>query len=118
MGAGLYRRLGAWSFMRLLRRIGWERAMRASRAFDGTRATLPAFDRDTRRSELAHTVLAGAGLLLAVVAAIAGAWTAVAWHAALTTVLHVYPTMLQRAMRARLARLRPAPDDVAAPPPA
>ena len=85
---GLYRRLGAWSFMRLLRRIGWERAMRASRSFDGTRATLAAFDRDTRRSELAHTLLGAAGVLLAVVAAIAGAWTAVAWHTVLTILLH------------------------------
>ncbi|GAB7046184.1 hypothetical protein JCM9534A_13100 [Catenuloplanes indicus JCM 9534] len=54
-------------------------------------------------------MLAAAGTLLAVVAAIAGAWTAVAWRTALTAVLHVYPTILQRAIRARLTRLQPSP---------
>ena len=103
--ARIYRRLGAFWFMRLLRRIGWERAMRARRSFRGTRSTLAGLDRDSRMSEFGHLILTGASLVMAAVAASFEAWGAMAWQLGLATVLHIYPVMLQRAMRARIARI-------------
>ncbi|MDI1460692.1 hypothetical protein QEZ54_06925 [Catellatospora sp. KI3] len=105
---GLYRRLGVWPFMLLLRRIGWERANRKDRSYDGTRASLDAFELGTRRAELSHLILAVIGTALVLAAVVARAWTAVAWLSILNIVLHVYPVMLQRALRARLDRLQRA----------
>lgn len=102
----LYRRLGVWVFMRALRRVGWERAMRGGRAFDGTRASLAGLDRDTRTSECGHLVLAGIGTALAAVAAALAAWSAFTWLLLLNVLLHGYPVLLQRAMRHRVERLR------------
>jgi len=102
----LHRRLGVWVFMRGLRRVGWERAMRGSRAFDGTRSSLAGLDRDTRASESSHLVLAAVGTVLAAVAAGLGAWQAVGWLLALNLPLHVYPLLVQRTMRARVDRVR------------
>jgi hypothetical protein len=105
----VYRRLGVWSFMRALRRLGWERAMRGSRAFDGTRASLDGLDRDTRTSEFGHLMLALAGTALMVAAAAVQAWSAFTWLAVLNVVLHGYPVLLQRAMRHRVGRVRTTP---------
>ncbi len=101
-----YRRLGVWHFMRLLRAVGWERAMRGRRAFDGTRASLAGLDRDTRGSECGHLVLAVVGVVLVMVVGAVRGWAAVTWLAVLTIVLHGYPVLLQRAMRHRVERLR------------
>jgi hypothetical protein len=102
----VYRRLGAWCYLRLLRAIGWERLMRGGRTFTGTRASLAALDRQTRASELGHLVVAALVTAVSAVAAGAGAWDAVAWLSGLTVLLHVYPVLLQRALRARVQRLR------------
>jgi hypothetical protein len=100
-----YRALGAFAYMRLLRRIGWERLMKEKRSFKGTRATLAGLERDTRMSECGHLILAVIGTVLAVVAVALDAWGAAAWLFGLNVVLHLYPVMLQRAMRARLNRM-------------
>jgi hypothetical protein len=102
----IYRRLGVWQFMRLLRRIGWERAMRGKQPFDGSRSALPALERRTRLSEFGHTILAVAGTVLALVAAAVGAWQSFVWFLVLNVVLHGYPVLLQRALRHRLQRIR------------
>ncbi|MEU4422543.1 hypothetical protein AB0F81_18085 [Actinoplanes sp. NPDC024001] len=102
---GVYRRAGVWWYMRLLRAVGWERLNRAGRRFDGTRESLPAFDLATRRSELAHLVLAAIGTVLVVVAVAFRSWGAAGWLAVLNVVLHCYPVLLQRAVRFRLQRL-------------
>ncbi len=102
----VYRRLGVWHFMRLLRTVGWERATRGSRAFDGTRSSLAGLDRDTRTSEFGHLVLAVVGAVLVMAAIALRAWPAVAWLSVLNVVLHGYPVLLQRAMRHRVDRIR------------
>lgn len=102
----LYRRFGAGWYRRGLRALGWERLMASRRAFDGTRATLPALDRQTRTAEVAHTLLALVGWVLVAVAATFAAWDAVGWLTAANVVFHCYPIMLQRMLRARLAALR------------
>jgi hypothetical protein len=102
----LYQRLGAWHFMRVLRALGWERVMRGGRAFDGTRSSLAGLDRDTRTSEFGHLVLAALVAVLVVVAAALRAWSAVAWLSVLNVLLHGYPVLLQRAMRARVERIQ------------
>jgi hypothetical protein len=102
----LYRRLGVWAFMRMLRRAGWERAMRGSRAFDGTGSSLAGLDRDTRTSECGHLILPAVGTALAVVAGALGARHAFARLPALNLPLRLYPVLLQRAVRARVDRLR------------
>jgi hypothetical protein len=101
-----YRRLGVFRYMRLLRLVGWERLLRAGRSFDGTRASLDAFERDTRLSELGHVILAVIGSAMVLVAAGYRAWDAFAWLLTANVVLHVYPALLQRAVRARIDRIR------------
>jgi hypothetical protein len=101
----VYRRLGAGWYGRGLRAVGWERLMSAHRVFDGTRASLPALERQARRAEAAHTLLALVGWALVAVAAAFTAWDAVGWLTAANFVFHCYPIMLQRMLRARLAAL-------------
>jgi hypothetical protein len=108
----VYRRLGAWWYLRLLRAIGWERLMRGGRGFTGTRASLAVLDRQTRSAECGHLVVAGVVTAVSVVAAGAGAWDAVAWLSGLTVLLHVFPVLLQRALRARIQRLRSPGEEV------
>lgn len=101
----LYRRLGVMGFMRLLRAVGWERVNRSARKFDGTRASLPAFERDTRASEFSHAVLGALGFVLVLGAVLVRAWDAAFWLLAVNVFLHVYPVMLQRTMRKRIEGL-------------
>ena len=101
----VHRRLGAWWYMRLLRLVGWERLTGRNSAFTGTRGSLAAFDRQTRLSEFAHFVIAVLVTAISVAAAAFGAWDAAAWMFSLNFVLHVYPVLLQRALRARIQRL-------------
>ncbi|MEU8615633.1 hypothetical protein AB0C29_47400, partial [Actinoplanes sp. NPDC048791] len=107
-----YRRLGAWWYLRLLRAIGWERLMRGGRGFTGTRVSLAVLDRQTRSAECGHLVVAVVVTAVSVVAAAAGAWDAVAWLSGLTVLLHLFPVLLQRALRARIQRLRSPGKDV------
>lgn len=100
----LHRRLGVWRYQRLLRAVGWERL---NRRFDGSRASLAAFERATRESEFAHVVLAVLSAALAAGATASRAWHAAVWLLALTVPLHVYPVLLQRAVRQRINRLLP-----------
>lgn len=116
-----YRWLGVARFGRLLRRIGWDRVVRARRGrrpserawstFPGTRSGLSALDRSTRLSEVGHLVPAVTSVALAAVAAGLRAGHAAAWLIALTVVLHGYPILLQRTVRARIDRVRDTPVD-------
>lgn len=101
----LYRRLGVLGFMRLLRRVGWERANRQAKKFDGTRTSFSAYERGTRSSEFNHAVLGLVGFGLFGGAVALRAWDTAAWLLAVNMVLHVYPVMLQRTMRARIQGL-------------
>ena len=108
----VYRRLGAWWYLRFLRAIGWERLMRGGRGFTGTRESLAVLDRQTRSAECGHLVVAVVVTAVSVVAAAFGAWDAVAWLSGLTVLLHVFPVLLQRALRARIQRLRSPGEEV------
>jgi hypothetical protein len=98
----LYRRIGAGWYGGVLRAVGWERLMASQRAFDGSRASLPALERQTRTAEVAHALLAVVGWVLVVVAAALTTWDAAGWLAAANIMFHCYPIMLQRMLRARL----------------
>ncbi|WP_157465211.1 hypothetical protein [Deinococcus apachensis] len=98
----LYQALGVYGFMRLLRAVGWEWANRQAKKFDGTRASLPAYERGTRSSEFNHAVLAGVGLVMVAVAVFLRAWDSAAWLLGVNVFLHMYPVMLQRTMRSRV----------------
>jgi len=97
--------LGVLKYGALLCRVGWERATSSGRSFDGTRSSLPDLERRTRMSEFAHVVLGALGTGMVVVALACHAWDAAAWLFAANVVLHAYPIMLQRVLRARLHRL-------------
>lgn len=101
----LYGLLGVRWYGRGLRAVGWERLMSSRQAFDGTRASLPALERQTRTTEVAHTLLALVGWVLVAVAAAFSAWDAVGWLTAANVLFHCYPVMLQRILRARLAAI-------------
>lgn len=85
--------------------VGWERFRRQAQGFDGTRASLPHYEQATRRAEYTHVLLAALNLGLA-----ASFWRgaqrdSAGWLLATGVFFHVYPVMLQRAVRARLGRL-------------
>lgn len=98
-----YRRLGAIGFMMVLRRIGWEAVNRDRSVFDGTRRTLPAYETATRHGENAHTWIFLISLAPIAWALAKGWWDAALWIGSMSVVFHVYPIMLQRTQRARLA---------------
>jgi Glycosyl-4,4'-diaponeurosporenoate acyltransferase len=102
----LYRRLGALRYRNLLRRVGWERFRRGALAFDGTRASLAAYDRATREAEYSHLLLAAAGFGALVISLGLRAWAATSWLLITTLFFQVYPALLQRLLRARVQRLR------------
>ncbi|TAJ24499.1 MAG: hypothetical protein EPO68_01330 [Planctomycetota bacterium] len=101
----IYHRLGVRQFMRLLQGIGWTRALRDRRVFDGTRATLSSYARETRHGENAHAWIFLIVLVPIGWAVARGWWDAVLWLGSMNVVFHVYPIMLQRAQRVRLERL-------------
>lgn len=101
----IYRRLGVVGFMRLLQRIGWQKAMRDPKVFDGTRRTLASYERATRHGENAHAWLFAIVLAPTAWAIAHGWWDAAFWLSSMSVVLHVYPVMLQRTQRARLLAL-------------
>lgn len=101
----VYRALGALGFMRLLRAIGWEAALRAGRRFRLERKTLLDYERTTRVGENAHAILFLITLTAALGALLAGKAAAVPWLVGMGVVFHVYPVMLQRTQRARLQPL-------------
>jgi hypothetical protein len=106
-----WRRAGIGPFRAALRAVGWERVITAQRAFDGTRAGLGELARQTRVSEFCHLVVAGLGALAVVVAAVCGDVPAVLWLGGATLVSHLYPVLLQRALRARIVRLMTVKQD-------
>jgi len=101
----VYRALGALGFMRLLRAIQWEAALRVGQRFKLERATLSDYDHATRQGENAHAILFAVTLVAAIAAACSGSAAAVTWLVGQGVVFHVYPVMLQRTQRARLQPL-------------
>ncbi len=100
-----HRYLGVGLFRRVLRAVGWDGVVGRVRRFDGTRAGLAVLDRHTRLSEASHLAGVAAGVAAALVALAAGRPASAARRLALALVLHTHPVLLQRAVRARIARL-------------
>jgi len=101
----VYRRLGVVTFMRLLQRIGWQRAMSDPAIFDGTRRTLASYEQATRHGENAHAWLFVIALAPTAWALAHGWWDAALWISSMNVAFHLYPIMLQRTQRARLVAL-------------
>ena len=101
----IYRSFGVVGFMRLLQRIGWHKAMRDPKVFDGTRRTLASYEHATRHGENAHAWLFAIVLLPTAWAVAHGWWDAAFWLTSMSVVFHAYPVMLQRTQRARLLAL-------------
>lgn len=101
----LYGKLGVRAFMRGLRGVGWTALVRNRKVFDGTRRTLATYERATRESENAHMWLFAVSLLPIGWTLAQGWWDATAWIASMSVLFHVYPVLLQRTQRARLASL-------------
>lgn len=98
----VYRWLGVWLFNRILTTIGWNRAVRAMRddldAGDRKRRTL----RGTELSETGHVLAGAATVLLAVVAVLSSHVHGALQILLVGVVVHGYPIMLQRTVRASL----------------
>lgn len=98
----LYPALGVRLFGTLLDVTGWNRVVEKERGFSGTREGLHGLDQHTRRSEVGHGLCIVATVALAVGVLSTGAWYGAAWLIALGLVVHVYPVLLQRLLRARI----------------
>ncbi len=98
----VYPAVGARLYGKVLDVVGWNRLVARGRAFSGSRAGLQALDQHTRRSEAGHLLCLLVTATLVGAVAWAGQWGGVAWLAGLGVVLHVYPAMLQRLLRARI----------------
>lgn len=103
--APLYRRLGVLEYRRLLRWAGWERYRRGATGFTGRRDSLAAYAAASREAEFSHLLLAAIGAGLVGRALRRRAWREAGWLLACNVFFQVYPVLLQRTMRARIAPL-------------
>lgn len=103
---GLYRSVGVYHYMNLLRLVGWERFRRAAQGFDGSRGSLRTFERMTREAEYSHLLLLLICAVLLLILAAVHAWDTSGWLLGTTMFFHLYPVMLQRTLRARLQGLK------------
>jgi hypothetical protein len=101
----VYRALGARLFMRTLRAIGWEAALRLGNPFVLARATLRDYEHATRQGENAHALLFLLTIAVVAAAALRGQLGAAPWLLGTGVLFHVYPVLLQRTQRARLQPL-------------
>ncbi|WP_162794566.1 hypothetical protein [Nocardioides houyundeii] len=100
--ARLYPALGVRLFGKLLDVIGWNRVIARERGFDGTREGLKELDQHTRRAEVGHSICLFVTAAVAFGVLSTGAWRGAVWLVALGLLLHLYPALLQRLLRARL----------------
>lgn len=98
----LYPALGVRLFGKLLDVIGWNRVIAEERGFNGTREGLQELDQHTRRSEVGHSLCILVTVAMALGVLSTGAWQGAAWLVALGLLLHLYPALLQRLLRARI----------------
>ena len=105
----LYPALGVRLFGKLLDVIGWNRIISRERGFNATRQGLKELDQHTRRSEIGHSscLFVTAALTIGVLAT--GSWEGAAWLVALGILLHLYPALLQRLLRARIQAIPISP---------
>ncbi len=101
----LHRLLGIGLVMRVLDAVRWNASLGRGRGTAGTRAGLRAVDRHTRESLAAHGVGALVHAGAAVAPAAAGAWGVAGLVLFGGLAAHVYPVLIQRAVRLRLAPL-------------
>jgi Glycosyl-4,4'-diaponeurosporenoate acyltransferase len=101
----VYRALGVYQYQTLLRVSGWERFRSEAQGFDGSRASLPRYERSTREAEASHGVLALLCTVLILCAWRLHARDTATWLLLTSVFCHFYPVLLQRTLRARLQRL-------------
>ncbi len=101
----LHRVMGVGVVMRVLDAVRWNKSLGRGRGTAGTRAGLRAVDRHTRESLAAHGVGALVHAGAAAAAAMAGAWDVAGLVLFGGLAVHVYPVLIQRAVRLRLAPL-------------
>ncbi|KNC20372.1 hypothetical protein AC792_01060 [Arthrobacter sp. RIT-PI-e] len=102
----IYTLLGAEVVRRVLDGVGWNRVIKQMRQSEGGESGVAGFLRGTEQSETGHLLGAAATVALAI--------TAVSTHhplgavqvLALGLVLHGYPIMIQRIVRARITQRR------------
>lgn len=98
----LYPALGVRLFGKLLDVTGWNRVVARERGFNGTRAGLEELDQHTRRSEVGHSICVVVTGALALGVLSTGEWQGAVWLVALGLLVHLYPALLQRLLRARI----------------
>lgn len=98
----LYPALGVRLFGTLLDLIGWNRVIAKERGFSGTREGLHGLDQHTRRSEIGHGLCIVVTVAMALGVLATGGWQGAAWLVVLGLVVHLYPVLLQRLLRARI----------------
>lgn len=101
----LHRALFVPQIGRALDAIGWNAFVGRPRGAGGTREALRGIERSTRGNLAAHGTGLAVHLLAAIASAVAGAPGVAALVLATAVPLHLYPILIQRAVRLRLARV-------------
>jgi hypothetical protein len=104
-GGSLYRWLGVRYYASALRRIGWERFRRQERPITHDRESITQFERWTRGAEAVHTCAAIAVAGITVWVGFTRSPSDTMWLVLSNVLFNVYPVMLQRYNRARIARI-------------
>ena len=103
-GGSIYRWCGVGFFLRVLRWVGWERALRKDQPISKDLTRLSNYESGTRGSEAVHLCSA---IAVAVFTLWVG-WTTsindLKWLVLFNILVNVYPVMLQRYNRPRVAR--------------
>lgn len=102
----IHRMLGVGLFATLLERSGYNRQVVGPlRTFNGTKAGLQTLEQSALGGTIAHSVVFGLHLLLAVVVLFAAQPVAALWVLVPGVVIHLYPVLLQRSILLRIQPL-------------
>lgn len=100
----LYLIIGVDAFRRVLGAVGWNRSIDSGRGYDRTRASVPRLISGTISSELGHLTGAGLIALVAGVAVVQQRTDLAIWLVVIAVPVHIYPILIQRLVRAKVAR--------------
>jgi len=101
----VYRWLGVKYYVSVLRLIGWERILRQEIPINTRLYSLRKYEYSTKGSEAAHLLATLCVATLTVWAALQFSLAHIHWLVLFNIVLNVYPVILQRYNRPRVARL-------------
>jgi hypothetical protein len=100
----IYRRLGIEHYKRAL--LASPFGPNAFLTFQGRRSQLPELEQFTRNAEMGHLILLVVSAGVTAVAVLNGHWRTALFLTAVNVPWNVYPVLLQRYTRSRLARIR------------